>query len=145
MKKFNLEKAMAGEPVVTRNGHEVTQLHLLDCGDDFPLVSVVNDSVEEYTKEGKYINETGESPLDLFMKEETISVNGFEVPKPICKRLVTGDEYYLPGLDRFNFVCCSLWVGDELDLLRFERGIVHTTEEAAIAHAKAMLGINPNN
>ena len=43
MKPFDLQKALAGDPVVTKHGEKVEQLHLfkLDGDYQFPLVCVV--------------------------------------------------------------------------------------------------------
>jgi hypothetical protein len=66
MKPFNLERALAGAPVVTRDGREVTQLKLFDIpGDTDPLWGVVNECLESWTADGRWRDE--EDSLDLFM------------------------------------------------------------------------------
>lgn len=68
MKPFNLEEALSGKKVVTRDGREVTELHLFKVNMDFPLSVVVDKHIESFTKDGQYYYETGsESPFDLFM------------------------------------------------------------------------------
>ena len=74
MKKFNLEKALAGEPVVTRNGEKVTQLITFDCNGHYPLHGVRNRSHHRWTVEGISIID-GKSPYDLFMAEAEMWVN----------------------------------------------------------------------
>lgn len=37
----------------------------------------------------------------------------------------------------------AVWCGDVCDTRWLPRGILHSTKEAAVAHAKAMLGIDP--
>ena len=75
MKPFDLEKALAGAPVVTRDGREVTQLHLFDLKEHgYPLHGVINgkeggQSVECFIENGKW-RRSGESEFDLFMKTE---------------------------------------------------------------------------
>lgn len=67
LQEFNLEKALAGDPVVTRDGREVTQLHLFRAKDEeYPLIGVVDKQVEAFTDEGRYLNR-GRNRKDLFM------------------------------------------------------------------------------
>ena len=75
MKPFDLEKALNGAPVITRDGREVTQLHLFDVAEkDFPLYGVIHDKVdgdyvECFTKRGlEFVGR--ETSTDLFMKTE---------------------------------------------------------------------------
>lgn len=68
MKPFDLERALAGDPVVTRDGREVTQLthfNVVDTTD--PLVGVINGCLKSWKLKGTYFSEDG-SPADLFMK-----------------------------------------------------------------------------
>ena len=71
MKPFNLEAALRGEKVVTRDGREVTQLKLFECDSDYPLAGVVigSNCVRVWTKEGNNLPRTTSS-TDLFMHEE---------------------------------------------------------------------------
>jgi len=84
--------------------------------------------------------------LELFSLKpfiKTISVNGFEVPAPMERPPEDGTYYYPPSPTNDDFCYQWIWQGDSLDRLALERGLAHTTEEAAAAHAKAMLGIDP--
>ena len=74
---------------------------------------------------------------------KTIVVNGFEVPAPITCPPEKGADYYVSALTDDAYHCQWIWQGDMTDRLALERGLAHTTEEAAVAHAKAMLGIDP--
>lgn len=75
---------------------------------------------------------------------KTITVNGFEVPEPVRESLSYDDFYYVICLDADDFSLNESWDNNEKDFLWLSRGIIHLTKDAAIAHAKAMLGINPN-
>jgi hypothetical protein len=70
MKPFNLKEALAGKPVVTLRGIEVTQLHLFEIISIYQLFAVVEGEVIQYTTEGKFNNKGIESGWDLFMAEE---------------------------------------------------------------------------
>lgn len=75
MKPFDLELALAGCPVVTRDGREVTQITLFKIPCD-PVVGVVDGMLITWPKSGEY--QTSEkSVLDLFMapKKRTVWVN----------------------------------------------------------------------
>jgi hypothetical protein len=68
MKPFNLEKALAGEPVVTRDGKPVTNLTLFPIKYEFPLYGVVEGDIRTYTKCGHRIADaTSQTDGDLFM------------------------------------------------------------------------------
>lgn len=75
---------------------------------------------------------------------KTIKVNGFDVPAPMSEAPELGDEYFTPQTGYAVFYCANKWISDGYDHRFLSRGLVHATESAAIAHAKAMLGINPN-
>ena len=69
----------------------------------------------------------------------TILVNGIEVPEPVRKALKKGQKYFISDVaaEKLRFPSC--WDGDVLDLKCLNRGLIHLTEAAAVAHAKAML------
>lgn len=74
---------------------------------------------------------------------KTIKVNGFDVPAPMSEAPEIGDEYFTPQTGYAVFYCANKWICDGYDHRFLSRGLVHATESAAIAHAKAMLGIDP--
>jgi hypothetical protein len=73
MKRFNLDLALQGEPVVTRNGNQVTQLHKFDVLDldAQELYAVIDDrQIESFYLNGQW-REKKESGYDLFMAPES--------------------------------------------------------------------------
>ena len=52
MKPFDLEAALAGAPVITRDGRPVTQLHKFDATTPLCLVGVVGGEVYSWCLEG---------------------------------------------------------------------------------------------
>lgn len=72
-------------------------------------------------------------------KPRAININGHEVPEPVRKPLECGAEYFAPAVGGVYFATEFYWRGDEVDNRLLERGLVHLTKEAAIAHAKALL------
>ena len=69
----------------------------------------------------------------------TIIVNGIEVPEPVREALKKGQEHWVADGEARKFSFFSMWSGDAFDQRRLKRGLIHLTEEAAVAHAKAML------
>ncbi len=71
MKPFNLEAALAGKPVVTRDGQPVPELHLFTASDcDYPVVALIGDTVETFTKKGEFRRLEPGHRFDLFMASE---------------------------------------------------------------------------
>lgn len=69
MKSFNLNDALAGHPVVTRNGRKVTQLHLFyNITDKYSLYGVIGDDLHVFTENGSFFDDGEKSELDLFME-----------------------------------------------------------------------------
>lgn len=76
-------------------------------------------------------------------KPQIITVNGFEVPAP-AKELMEDQVLWAadPTHPEWAFVL-AYGCKRPSHALQFKRGVLHTTKEAAVAHAKAMLGIDP--
>ena len=73
MKAFNLEKALAGEKVITRDGREVAQLHVFDCDSIQTLYGVMEDHVEQWNCIGEYHAGTAKHATNLFMAPKKLS------------------------------------------------------------------------
>jgi hypothetical protein len=80
MEKFDLERALAGEPVCTRDGRDVTQLTKFDVKDKRCLVGVVSGMLLSWTYKGDCFGNGKESKHDLVMKpkENAIWINLFK-------------------------------------------------------------------
>ncbi len=68
-KPFNLEEALKGHPVVTREGLPVTQITKFDgVGEtQYPIRAVMNGEIAGYQSKGNYYSTGIESHMDLFM------------------------------------------------------------------------------
>ena len=75
-------------------------------------------------------------------KPQYITVNGFKVPRPLSVPEM-GMDYFCPSIETPQMYESYTWAGDTVDKRVLQRGVVHSTAEAATAHAKAMLGIDP--
>ena len=75
MKKFNLEEALAGKPVVTSQGLAVTQIVYFEkTHNAYQVFGVVNGEVESWTIQGKYNQKYDNHNKDLFMLSEKKSI-----------------------------------------------------------------------
>ena len=82
-------------------------------------------------------------PSRLQQRDFRIRVNGFLVPAPAEQ--FTDDLAYIaaPGHVEFHYAyMIGRTITQEIKLL-FERGVLHRSAANAIAHAKAMVGIDP--
>jgi len=77
-------------------------------------------------------------------KQKTIKVNGFDVPEPVREPLKDNVNYCIPDPKMEDLFDYQTWTGHRLDMVWLSRGLIYLTKENAIAHAKAMLGIDPN-
>ena len=80
MEKFNLERALAGEAVCTRDGREVTQLNYFEAPKDlFTVGGVLDRELYLWQTNGRF-SETKEDSRDLFMKpkENAIWINVYK-------------------------------------------------------------------
>lgn len=95
MKEFDLEKAKAGHPVCTRDGHEARIL-CFDREGQHPIVALVKDAGNEtifsYNKKGRFSNDGRGCMYDLFMKEREAWINLYK----------DKDERLFPGLNLFE-------------------------------------------
>jgi hypothetical protein len=83
MKPFDLKKALAGEPVVTKDGRPVSQLIKFEAlvEDGYVLYGVVNNKILNFLDSGKYDRTFESHSLDLFMAEPERWVNIHFDPK----------------------------------------------------------------
>lgn len=67
MKPFNLEEALNGAKVVTRDGREVTQLIKFNADENETIFGVVNKEIASWMNDGRFAENN--HILDLFIKE----------------------------------------------------------------------------
>jgi len=75
MKKFNLEEALAGKPVITGDGRGVTQLTKFDANNEkYNLLGVLDGKIRTWLEDGRFDLYSIDKELDLFMKSEKRSI-----------------------------------------------------------------------
>lgn len=72
-------------------------------------------------------------------KPRTITINGREVPEPMRQAPKVGDTFYSAVIFSNGLSYEFRWAGSATDRRILSRGLAHATEEAAIAHAEALL------
>jgi hypothetical protein len=80
MEQFNLERALAGKPICTRDGRDVTQLTKFDVKEKEPIYGVLDGEVHAWYADGSFFFDSFSCENDLFMKskENAIWVNVFK-------------------------------------------------------------------
>ena len=67
MKAFDIQKALDGADVITRDGREVYQLTWFDCANKHCVHGVIDNWIFTWTIEGKFMGNGDEHDKDLFM------------------------------------------------------------------------------
>ena len=72
-------------------------------------------------------------------KPKTITVNGIKVPAPAREAPKMGEKFFLVNPAASTLAVAYSWSNGRYDNEWLNKGVLHLTEEAAIAHAKALL------
>lgn len=76
MKPFNLEAALAGEPVITRSGEEVTQITLFKIDNPYPVFGIIGGQIFAFSPTGKnHLNRDTANDLFMASKKRVVWVN----------------------------------------------------------------------
>ena len=101
----------------------------------------------DYSSGGQWHKFTKITNLNIFNERifsfrdsiKYININGFEVPEPLKLHPDVGEKYYGVHISDTELFGEWTWVGDNLDSRWLTRGLCHSTKEAAILHAQALL------
>lgn len=98
MKPFNLEKALAGDPVVTRDGRVVTEIVHLKTNIR-PIIAVIDGRARGYLIDGTTRSANDWSQRDLFMAPKKTTYyqlifkrNGVVAASTLSKKPITEDN-----------------------------------------------------
>lgn len=72
-------------------------------------------------------------------KPDIININGYDVPAPLRVAPEHTTWVYIPALTSNELYHTTKWSGLNTDTRIFNRGLVHSTKEAAQQHARALL------
>ena len=75
-------------------------------------------------------------------KPRTIRIGEIDIPEPVREQLQNGEEYFVPAIECFcKYTHNFSWDNDSTDKRLLKKGMVHLTNEAALAHAKALIAL----
>jgi len=79
-----------------------------------------------------------------FRLKPMLAIGEHLVPMPVrdAAEMKKGDCYYIPCLDNGNRYLSPTWSNHSLDIEMCDKGLVHRTKEAAIAHTGAFLALS---
>lgn len=80
---------------------------------------------------------TWNTNFDYRRKLTSFVINGVEVPEPMRELPEVGDTYWLISVR--SKPTSRKWEGNYKELARLHLGVMHLTENAAIAHSNALL------
>lgn len=153
MKPFNLEEALAGKPVLLRNGSKAYVLHQFKHKPAY-LTSLLGyktyknaegniiESSVEWFVDGSSNMPSHNTIIGMWEKPKAKRfINGIEVPEPVTEETwVDGDCYWHMSLGTPAAVSEAIFCKDsQIDRLLISRRVVFETEEGAKAMAKALL------
>lgn len=137
MIKFNLEKALNGEPVVLRNGlkayifKNIQGTGILNYKADQPLIGMIQDKakVEKWSIDGKYTT-SNYSNYDIAGMWQEPPIDPNTLPKPIRPNKDQPYYYISGGVIEYEE---EFWNGNEFDELAVKNGNCFRTYEDALA------------
>lgn len=156
MKPFDLNDALSGKPVKLRSGSKAYVVGLLPNAikTDYALrgVTVRNDESGDlivastgcWTIEGLASLISDEHQFDIigmWEEEELVKyrqINGKKFPEPCNKAPKLGEPYFIVNIGYGATVLKFCWTDTSGDNDFLNMGIIHTTKEAAQAHADAI-------
>ncbi len=155
MKPFDLVAALAGAPVVLRNGckaHVLADTARLNnfesiYRDEYPLVVLVSGAgggLSMHMRDGSY-NKEPDNPKDIIGMwsdpPKKIRIGEYDVPEPVREPLEDDKEYWGADPTATELVWSCKWNNAAFCNLMLRRGLIHLTKEAAVIHAKALLSL----
>lgn len=75
------------------------------------------------------------------IKPRTIKIGDFDVPEPMREIPTYGDVVFTVEIDEKRLFGQTTWNGLEFVSTMLERGLLHKSKDAAIAHAKAIIAL----
>lgn len=129
MKEFDLEKALAGEPVLLRDGRKAIIFHRIPDeykysgegdvvyklrGMTFTKEGYINDASESWTLDGVYDLSIDDSPDDIIGMWEEPKISIEDLPKPFQPDI--GDEFYYISTVEVSY--CSFYTDLFADMKR---------------------------
>lgn len=110
---------------------DTIQLKAVDAWiDKDPATVLALISSGRYTQEG------------IRVKPRTIEINGCAVPEPLRVKPEKGRVVYAVDLLAGKSTVQFAWTGSNEDCVLLQRGVLHLTEEACLAHVHALISFS---
>lgn len=111
-----------------------------------PIVeAAANGETIEVMNSGKWVDKSKHLGFVMYevyrVKPKTIRIGEYDVPEPMREMPAFGTDYYIACTVAPSLYGVGTWVCDADDIEWFNRGIVHSTKDAAVHHAKALLSL----
>ena len=114
-----------------------------------PIVqAAANGAVIEFKQAGVWYEKAHNDlcyDYEYRVKPKTIRIGKYDVPEPLREMPTLGTDYYITDIASNSLYGVATWVCDVEDITWFNRGMVHSTKDAAICHAKALLSLTEVN
>ena len=122
MKKFDLEAALSGEPVMLRNGEKayifknIQDSHILDFKVDYPLIGMMHNHapVQTWSLDGRISLVSDYSNGDIIGMWEEPKIGIEDLPNPFRPEI--GDEFFYLSVGTIQY--CSFYSDINADLMR---------------------------
>ena len=75
------------------------------------------------------------------IRPNTIRIGEYDVPEPMREMPARDTDYYIACITTSGLYGVATWVCDAQDIEWFNLGVVHSTKDAAVLHAKALLSL----
>lgn len=108
-----------------------------------PLDPITWADIEMMQVLGLIASAAGVFVTDLRIRPATMTITSaagsWEFSEPLRVAPAIGSAYWIVDVDQQKMVSKIIWDGDSRDVLWLKRGLCHLTEEAAEAHASALI------
>lgn len=114
-----------------------------------PIVqAAANGAVIEFKQAGVWYEKAHNDicyDYEYRVKPKTIRIGEYDVPEPMREMPALDTDYYIACITTSGLYGVATWVCDVQDIEWLNRGVVHSTKDAAVLHAKALLSLTEAN
>lgn len=151
MKPFDLEEALAGEPVKLRDGRKAFVKVIIKQPKGLEHYAVIGHALNGIHEEFLHWATNGNCMPDDISDDDIVGmwekpkryINGIEVPEPVTLDMLrdVGGKYYwiVDFLNEENVTYLYFNINKDIDIKLILKGLVFETKEGAEAMAKALL------
>ena len=115
-------------------------LHVIEASANGEVVQIKPIGCEQWV-DINYPCFRGDLAYEYRVKPRTIKIGDFDVPEPMREIPTYGDVVFTVEIDEKRLFGQATWKGLEFGSRMLERGLLHKSKDAAIAHAKAIIAL----